>query len=307
MGMRVGGTNAMYASQSTSSVNNWQQRQQKFKALSSALESGDLGAAQQAFSAISANNTNINSSSPLGQIGKSLQVGDITGAQTAAVAWRSSHQPNSAQSSRQAMAGVSGNLLETVMQSLSQAGINPSGTSTAGGATAGTATQSAQAVSSFMQNLFAALKAQDSNATTASTANTTAAASTTTAATTAASATALAPASGASQGTPSVGHHHRHHGGDSGQFGSELNSLIANLSSTDSSNIAAASGSTDATAAATSSGPTTAASQLQQSFKNMLNSLGANTSSTSLNSFLQTFSQNMQGMSASGNIINTQA
>ena len=86
MGMGIDSSSATWASQSPTSlqsspVSNWQQRQSGLQALSSALQSGDLASAQSAYSAISANNPNISSSSPLGQIGAALQSGDIAGAQ----------------------------------------------------------------------------------------------------------------------------------------------------------------------------------------------------------------------------------
>jgi hypothetical protein len=51
MEMRIGSSASVGATQSPN-VANWQQRQQSFKDLSSALQSGDLGAAQKAYSAL---------------------------------------------------------------------------------------------------------------------------------------------------------------------------------------------------------------------------------------------------------------
>ncbi len=83
MGMRVGNSNAAGAMQS-SGVSNWQQRQQSFKSLSSALQSGDLGAAQTAFSSLSSGNkVTANPNSPLAQIGQALKTGDLAAAQQA--------------------------------------------------------------------------------------------------------------------------------------------------------------------------------------------------------------------------------
>jgi NADH dehydrogenase/NADH:ubiquinone oxidoreductase subunit G len=79
MGMRVGGGNAAWASQA-SSVNNWQKSQQGVKDLVSTLNSGDLGAAQQAYAAMSAQK-NIPKDSALGKIGQELALGDLAGAQ----------------------------------------------------------------------------------------------------------------------------------------------------------------------------------------------------------------------------------
>lgn len=82
MGMRVGGMGSAGASQSTG-VSNWQQNQQNFKNLASALSSGDLASAQKAYASLTANNSNIPANSPLGQIGKALQSGDVGAAQQA--------------------------------------------------------------------------------------------------------------------------------------------------------------------------------------------------------------------------------
>ena len=98
MGMRIGGGQQAWSSQS-SSVSNWQQRQQNFKALGSALQSGDLAGAQQAFATITANNPAAanNPSSPLAQIGQALQSGNLAGAQQAAQTWRGQHGGGAAQ------------------------------------------------------------------------------------------------------------------------------------------------------------------------------------------------------------------
>ena len=109
MGMNIGSAGAAGMSPS-SSVNNWQQRQQNFAALSSALQSGDLGAAQKAYSSITGNNgsANSNSNSPMAQIGKALQAGDLQGAQQAMQTMQSRHHHHhEGQSS--GSAGVSSN------------------------------------------------------------------------------------------------------------------------------------------------------------------------------------------------------
>lgn len=89
MGMRIGSSNAAIAAQS-SSVSNLQQRQQSVSNLFSALQSGNLSAAQSAFAGLSSKSGSINSNSPLGQIGQALQNGDLTGAQKAAQALQNS-------------------------------------------------------------------------------------------------------------------------------------------------------------------------------------------------------------------------
>ncbi len=81
MGMRVSDGGSSGAGQSASAAG-WQQKQQSFKALTSALKSGDLAAAQQAFSSIS-NGSGSSGNGPLAQIGQALQNGDLAGAQKA--------------------------------------------------------------------------------------------------------------------------------------------------------------------------------------------------------------------------------
>jgi hypothetical protein len=86
MGMRVSGSSG--ASQSAA-VANWQQRQQSFQALTSALQSNDLAGAQQAFATLGGNSTS-QGNGPLAQLGQALKNGDLAGAQQAAKALQSS-------------------------------------------------------------------------------------------------------------------------------------------------------------------------------------------------------------------------
>ncbi len=107
MGMRIGNTAAASSTQSTA-IGQWQQRQQGFKDLMSALQSGNLSAAQSAYatltggSATTAGTTataagttatasttrsgSSTASSPLAQIGQALASDDLAGAQKAAQA-----------------------------------------------------------------------------------------------------------------------------------------------------------------------------------------------------------------------------
>lgn len=80
MGMRVGNSSSAMAAQS-SSVSGWQQRQQGMKDLLATLKAGDLVGAQKAFATVAANNPNIKSDSPLGQIGQALKNNDLAGAE----------------------------------------------------------------------------------------------------------------------------------------------------------------------------------------------------------------------------------
>ena len=302
MGMRVGGSSAALAMQSNA-VSNWQQRQQNFKSLVSSLQSGDLAGAQQAFAAIAANNPNINSNSPLGQVGQALQVGDISGAQKAAQPWRGNHQANEGSQSIGAIGSISASPLGgTILQSLSQSGTgassgSASGSSTSTGGAAASPDQVSQALSDFMQTLIAALQAQN-------TANGSAAS--------AAPASQAAPAAASSaaqiSGSQVQGHHHHHHHSEgAGQISSELNSLITQLSSasTPASGTSATDTSTSVAGAAASA--STPASMLQQSYQNLLSSMGAGGSGASLNNFLQTLSANLQGTGHSGNLVNSHA
>lgn len=67
------------AVQSTA-VSNWQQRQQSFKELTSALQSGDVSAAQKAFASLG---QSASGQGPLAKIGTALQHGDVAGAKQA--------------------------------------------------------------------------------------------------------------------------------------------------------------------------------------------------------------------------------
>ena len=81
MGMRIGNSGAASQTQG-SGVASWQARQQSFQQLTSALQSGDIGAAQQAFSGLSSG-TGSKGTGPLAQLGQALQAGDLSGAQQA--------------------------------------------------------------------------------------------------------------------------------------------------------------------------------------------------------------------------------
>jgi hypothetical protein len=78
------------------------QHRQDLKDVMSALKSGDLNAAQQAFTAMTSTSAaGTTGSNPLAQLGKALQAGDLAGAQQAAkdlistrAAWRQDHQPD---------------------------------------------------------------------------------------------------------------------------------------------------------------------------------------------------------------------
>jgi hypothetical protein len=82
MGMRIGQSSASQSTQATG-FGNVQQRQQAFKDLFSALQSGDLGAAQQAFDKVTQGRGALNANSPLAALGQALKNGDLPAAQSA--------------------------------------------------------------------------------------------------------------------------------------------------------------------------------------------------------------------------------
>jgi outer membrane protein assembly factor BamD (BamD/ComL family) len=93
MGMPIGSASAASAYQPTG-AGGWQQRQQGFQALSQALQSGNLGAAQQAYASVSSSlpaSATSNPNSPLAQIGQALQSGNLSAAQSAFSALRGHH------------------------------------------------------------------------------------------------------------------------------------------------------------------------------------------------------------------------
>lgn len=90
MGMRVQNGQSTAGNAATSSTS-FAQRQQDFKSMMSALKSGDLSAAQQAYSSLTQGRGTPPADSPLGQLGQALQNGDLAGAQKAAQAMQSAH------------------------------------------------------------------------------------------------------------------------------------------------------------------------------------------------------------------------
>ena len=108
MGMRIGSTGSSAASQGVG-VAQWQQKQQGMKDLMAALKTGDLGAAQKAYSSLPGASGTPNGSSPLAQIGQALLAGDLAGAQKAAQALqaaRGGHHHHHADPATQAATGT---------------------------------------------------------------------------------------------------------------------------------------------------------------------------------------------------------
>jgi hypothetical protein len=72
------------ASSAVNGANLWQQQKSNFSQLASALKSGNLSAAQQAFASLSANNPAASDpNSPMGKLGAALQSGNVNAAQQA--------------------------------------------------------------------------------------------------------------------------------------------------------------------------------------------------------------------------------
>lgn len=114
--------------------------------------------------------------------------------------------------------------------------------------------------------------------------------------------------SSASSGVANASHGHHHHGGGLAKIESNLQTLIQQLSSgaTGSSTIDTSGTASNTASPAAASSPNPTAS-LEQSYQNLLATLGVAGNSSTLGSFLQSFSQNLHGAGKSGNLVNTQA
>ena len=350
MGMGIGSSSAAWASQGSSSlqsstVSNWQHKQSGLKALNSALQSGDLASAQSAYSAISANNPNISSSSPLGQIGAALQSDDIAGAQKLASSMHTGRMHGHGgddvdgnQNSANSVANATGTAFlsaflgaispsasttsSTAASDSTSNNSNPLGTSLSGVASP-SVNQITQDVTSFLQNLFTTLGQGSAN--TVGTSPSTNAPSIASGATSAIGTSASTGNSATLPTQPYNPGFQQGYGGAINQLSNNLQALISQLegasSSASSSTSTASSVSTsttstsqtDATAgsmASSGSTPTTTAttiSQLQQSFGTLISDAGGTATNSSLTSFLQNFEQNLQNNGATGNLINMQA
>lgn len=179
------------------------------------------------------------------------------------------------------VSGARGGFMSAIMQALSQLG-TPSTTatpsSTANDASGSTAADPKAALGAFMHDLFAALQSQDSGQSTpvASDGSTT------------------APAQG-------QGHHH-HHGGGVAAIEGKLQSLIQQLSGTGSSQPNTNADSTTTANASGTTGADSAVATLHNDFQNLLSSLGISGGQTTLESFLKTVSQNIQGANPGLNV-----
>ena len=281
MGMRIsGGYGGSWGNyQGSSAINSHQQRQQRVNNLFSALQSGDLSAAQTAFTSLQ--NNGLSAHSPLHGIGQALQAGNLTAAQQAAqnvIANRSGRNDGDADDSASTNASASSNATTTASGSVAT---DPNASSD------GTAsTDPMAAFAAFMQNLEASLEQQNSS----TAANTTTPSSTTTA----------QPSSQAVLWSQSTGFNTNT---SAATLKSDLDSLIQQMQ-------ASASSSTIATQTS-SAGPSTTASTvatpntadaLQSSFTNLISSLGGQGSGASVMNFLQGLDSSLSAASSSLNV-----
>ena len=287
MGMRVGGGGGGWANyQTTSSVNSHQQRQQGVKNLFTALQSGDVNAAQTAFTALQ--NQGLPANSPINAIGQALQTGDLASAQKAAQGIMASRGRHGG--------GVRGNDGDADDKSAqSSAAATSSVLSTTTSAT--TPTDPAVAFTAFMQTLEASLEQQNPTAqgsTSASTASNTGTSIPTT------QAVLWSQGSGFNQATSNA------------TLKADLDSLIQQMSadasaSLDPTSIASATASSSSAAAGSyvaSSPPAvqSTASALQSSYANLIGSLGGQASSASVMNFLKSLDASLSNSASSLNV-----
>lgn len=266
MGMRISGGGSGWANYQNSSINAHQQRQQGARNLMSALQSGDLNAAQTAFTAMQ--NHGLPSNSPFNAVGQALQSGDLASAQKAAQGIMAARS--------QRMRGNDGDGDDVA----SQASATSAASTTAPTATT-QVVDPGVAFGAFMQNLEAALEQQ--NPTTQTTAAATAATAPST------QAVLWGRDGGFSQTTSDA------------TLKADLDSLIQQLASGSSTDPTATTPSTAAAAATTTSTPATltAASALQSNFANLIGSLGGQSSSASVMNFLQSLDSSLAASTTS--------
>ncbi len=287
MGMRVGGGGGGWANyQTTSSVNSHQQRQQGVKNLFTALQSGDVNAAQTAFTALQ--NQGLPANSPINAIGQALQTGDLASAQKAAQGIMASRGRHGG--------GVRGNDGDADDKSAqSSAAATSSVLSTTTSAT--TPTDPAVAFTAFMQTLEASLEQQNPTAqgsTSASTASNTGTSIPTT------QAVLWSQGSGFNQATSNA------------TLKADLDSLIQQMSadasaSLDPTSIASATAPSSSAAAGSnvaSSPPAvqSTASALQSSYTNLIGALGGQASSASVMNFLKSLDASLSNSASSLNV-----
>lgn len=166
-----------------------------------------------------------------------------------------------------------GKFASAISQVLSQLGVSTGSSATGASGAADTSDSSAtqdpqQALTAFMQNLYAALQAQASPQTPAS--------------------DSTAAGSDGSSAVASVSRHHHHHGAGMSKLESGLQNIAQQLSASSSSGTSGS-----------------ALDNLQQSFSSLLTADGVSGNGTTLGSFLQALSQNLQSAPATGNVVST--
>ena len=271
MGMRIGGGGGGWANyQATSTINSHQQRQQGVKNLFTALQSGEVTAAQTAFTALQ--NQGLPANSPLNTIGQALQTGDLASAQKAAqgiAASRAQHGHGGG------VRGNDGDADDKTAQSSTSAAPTTVATSTAGVAPK----DASAAFSAFMQTLESSLEQQNPSATSTASMSETPAVSTPST-----QAVLWSQGSGFNQTTSAA------------TLKADLDSLIQQITGN-------APGDT-ATAISTSTTPAvqSTASALQSNFSNLIGSLGGQASNASVMDFLKTLDASLSGSGGSLNI-----
>lgn len=178
-----------------------------------------------------------------------------------------------------------GFLITALQNSLSSVGVGDIGASNNSGATSASSSSasgndSQQALQNFLQTLLAALQSggADKQAESGNAGSETSSSTSTGTATTSAT-------------SPQA--HHHHHGG-AGRLEAGVQNLLQELSSSTSS---------DASNTVTGGDTNSALSSLQSSFSNLLAATGVSGQSATLTGFLQSLSQNLQGVGTAGGVV----
>ena len=276
MGMRVGGGGGGWANyQTTSSVNSHQQRQQGVKNLFKALQSGNVTAAQTAFTALQ--NQGLPANSPINTIGQALQTGDLASAQKAAQGIMASRGHHGGK-----VRGNDGDADDKSAQSNSATLPNALSTAIA----AQTPADPAVAFTAFMQTLEASLEQQNPNAQGSAAASVAANAGTPIPTT---QAVLWSQGSGFTQAT------------STDSLKADLESLMQQMSADATSSLNPTS---VGTSAASNPPPPTqsTAIALQSSYSNLIGSLGGQASSASVMNFLKSLDASLSTSASSLNV-----
>lgn len=324
MGMALSMSSSLSSSaRQASTLASFQQRQHDMAALKSAIHSGDLNAAQLAYSTLTQGTPNLNANSPLAKLGQELKAGNLTQAQQELTTWGA--KPNAAAISNTIAPDSSNfNQANAIAQALRQTLGNG-----ASNANTPTSEKTNKAMDAFMQNLMA-FAAQQSNAAPQGVSQASPVTS---------ESTVMANAYASSKAKSSNKSATHHHGAGRGKSkGSTTNASSSNTNSSPLSGVlntlaeVTSSTNTNADSNSGSSGsviqnenssnaqipsaglnttgasPTSSAlDTLSQSFQTMVSALGGNPQSTSMSSFLSALTQNLENMPSTGNFINVTA